>query len=207
MRNTISLGGDVDTLAAIAGPIGEAMPEIPSTIRQQAENFYLVDTPILAVIRKIYGIIDRGDRKMISHPVGASMECPNCDPRWKLMGICHRFVHRYGYEHVTNDFAPSPKVMKFRIVEPDPDRMGWIRLVEIDGTQTTFREMRYNRESLDVYWKYHCLNCGCEIERNPKKSTRGSGKIVMDVEDTKQNGCLFVMPSDSSYALCYTGAL
>ena len=183
VRNAISLGGDADTLAAIAGPIGEAMHDIPSTIRQQAKNFYLLDTPILAVIQEIYGIVDKGDRKMIPHPVGASMECPNCDPKWKLMGICHRFAHRYGYEHVTNDFALSPKVMKFRIVEPDPDRMGWIRLVEIDGTQTTFREMRYDRESLDLYWKYHRLNCGCEtailsdLKEIPKKGQEAAVKL------------------------------
>ena len=61
--------------------------------------------------------------------------------------------------------------------------MGWIRLVEIDGTQTTFREMRYDRESFDLYWKYHRLNCGCEtailsdLKEIPKKAQEAAVKL------------------------------
>ena len=55
IRNAISLGGDADTLAAIAGPIAEALHGIPDERIEQAEKDYLNDAPdILEVIRKIY---------------------------------------------------------------------------------------------------------------------------------------------------------
>ncbi len=54
IRNAVSLGGDSDTLAAIAGPIGEALHGIPADIRAEAENRY-VPHDILGVIREMYG--------------------------------------------------------------------------------------------------------------------------------------------------------
>ena len=40
VRNAISLGGDADTLAAIAGAIAEAMHGIPETLQAQVETRY-----------------------------------------------------------------------------------------------------------------------------------------------------------------------
>ena len=55
VRNAISLGGDADTLAAIAGPIAEAMHGISDGLKAQTENLYLTDAPdILAVIQEMY---------------------------------------------------------------------------------------------------------------------------------------------------------
>ena len=55
VRNAISLGGDADTLAAIAGPIAEALHGIPDELKEQAEKDYLNDAPdILEVIQKMY---------------------------------------------------------------------------------------------------------------------------------------------------------
>ena len=59
VRNAISLGGDSDTLAAIAGPIAEALHGIPQDIKEQAENRYLADAPdIYEVMRKMYQVMD-----------------------------------------------------------------------------------------------------------------------------------------------------
>ena len=55
VRNAISLGGDADTLAAIAGPIAEALHGIPDELKEQAEKDYLNDAPdILEVVEKMY---------------------------------------------------------------------------------------------------------------------------------------------------------
>ncbi|MXY99111.1 hypothetical protein F4Y93_00155, partial [Candidatus Poribacteria bacterium] len=55
VRNAISLGGDADTLAAIAGAIAEAIHSIPDTFKEQLETRYLADAPdMLAVIQKLY---------------------------------------------------------------------------------------------------------------------------------------------------------
>lgn len=59
VRNAVSLGGDSDTLAAIAGPIAEALHGIPEDIRTQAEKRYLTDAlgsprDILRVMREMY---------------------------------------------------------------------------------------------------------------------------------------------------------
>lgn len=59
VRNAISLGGDADTLGAIAGPIAEALHGIPQDIKEQAENRYLADTPdIHKVIQQMYQTVD-----------------------------------------------------------------------------------------------------------------------------------------------------
>lgn len=55
VRNAISLGGDSDTLAAIAGPIAEALHGVPDELKEQTETRYLTDAPdILEVIREMY---------------------------------------------------------------------------------------------------------------------------------------------------------
>ena len=55
VRNAISLGGDSDTLAAIAGPIAEALHDIPDELIERAESIYLIDAPdILDVIQEMY---------------------------------------------------------------------------------------------------------------------------------------------------------
>lgn len=60
VRNAISLGGDADTLAAIAGPIAEALHGIPEAIIEHVENHYLTDAPdIHEVIRKMYQTVGK----------------------------------------------------------------------------------------------------------------------------------------------------
>lgn len=57
VRNAISLGGDADTLAAIAGPIAEALHGISQDIKEQAEDRYLADaSDIREVIREMYRV-------------------------------------------------------------------------------------------------------------------------------------------------------
>lgn len=168
VRNAISLGGDSDTLAAIAGPIAEALHGIPTNFKRQAESRYLADaSDILEVIRDMYQIFDGADSRMMPRSIGSPMRCPNCDPNWRLVSISHRFVHRYGYGHCHNEFALSPDTMRYRIVEPDPHRTGWIRVVDVDGTDRTFREMRYDSESLSSAWRYHELSCDCKTVALP----------------------------------------
>ncbi|RKU29951.1 hypothetical protein C6499_07730 [Candidatus Poribacteria bacterium] len=55
VRNAISLGGDADTLAAIAGPIAEALHSIPDDLKAHTEDLYLSDAPdILEVLEEMY---------------------------------------------------------------------------------------------------------------------------------------------------------
>ena len=55
VRNAVSLGGDSDTLGAIAGAIAEARHGIPENIKEQAENRYFTNAPdILEVIAEMY---------------------------------------------------------------------------------------------------------------------------------------------------------
>lgn len=55
VRNAVSLGGDSDTLGAIAGAIAEARHGIPKNIKEQAENRYFTNAPdILEVIAEMY---------------------------------------------------------------------------------------------------------------------------------------------------------
>ena len=55
VRNAISLGGDADTLAAIAGAIAEARHGIPDEIKRQAEVRYLAEaSDMLEVIQDVY---------------------------------------------------------------------------------------------------------------------------------------------------------
>ena len=55
LRNAISLGGDSDTLGAIAGAIAEALHGIPNDIKEGAKIAYLSKAPdILEVISEMY---------------------------------------------------------------------------------------------------------------------------------------------------------
>ncbi len=55
IRNAISLGGDADTLAAIAGPIAEAMYGIPNELKVQVENRHLTgESEILGIMETMY---------------------------------------------------------------------------------------------------------------------------------------------------------
>ena len=55
IRNAVSLGGDADTLAAIAGPVAEALHGIPADFISFAETEILREAPdILEVIRAMY---------------------------------------------------------------------------------------------------------------------------------------------------------
>ena len=56
IRNAVSLGGDADTLAAIAGPVAEALHGIPADFISFAETEILREAPdILEVVRAMYG--------------------------------------------------------------------------------------------------------------------------------------------------------
>lgn len=55
IRNAVSLGGDADTLAAIAGPIAEAMHGIPDELIAVVKERYLAEAPdIVEVIERMY---------------------------------------------------------------------------------------------------------------------------------------------------------
>lgn len=55
VRNAVSLGGDSDTLAAIAGAIAEALHGIPDDIQEEAKNRYLANAPdMLECISEMY---------------------------------------------------------------------------------------------------------------------------------------------------------
>ena len=59
VRNAISLGGDSDTLAAIAGSIAEALHGIPDEQKQLVEERYLFNAPdILEVTQEMYRTFD-----------------------------------------------------------------------------------------------------------------------------------------------------
>ena len=58
IRNAVSLGGDSDTLAAIAGPIGEALHGIPAEIQSEAEDRF-IPTDILRIVGELYGVTSR----------------------------------------------------------------------------------------------------------------------------------------------------
>ncbi len=55
VRNAVSLGGDSDTLAAVAGPIAEAMHGIPDELVSRVQNAFLAGAPdILSLMREMY---------------------------------------------------------------------------------------------------------------------------------------------------------
>ena len=58
IRNAVSLGGDSDTLAAIAGPIAEALHGIHAEIQIEAEERY-VPKDILEIVREMYSEVSR----------------------------------------------------------------------------------------------------------------------------------------------------
>ncbi len=56
IRNAVSLGGDSDTVAAIAGPIAEALHGLPGDIKTVAVDRYLGHAPdIVSVMEEMYG--------------------------------------------------------------------------------------------------------------------------------------------------------
>lgn len=56
IRNAVSLGGDSDTVAAIAGPIAEALHGIPGEMKVVARERYLGDAgDIVTVMEEMYG--------------------------------------------------------------------------------------------------------------------------------------------------------
>ena len=58
VRNAISLGGDSDTLGAIAGAIAEALHGIPADIKEQAKEPYLAKAPdVLELIAEMYDTV------------------------------------------------------------------------------------------------------------------------------------------------------
>ena len=59
VRNAVSLGGDADTLAAIAGPIAEALHGIPEKFVSAVKQRYLGEAPdIIKTIDAMYGCED-----------------------------------------------------------------------------------------------------------------------------------------------------
>ena len=56
VRNAISLGGDSDTLAAIAGPIVEALHGIPEEFISNVKQRYLAEAlEIVRTVDRLYG--------------------------------------------------------------------------------------------------------------------------------------------------------
>jgi len=57
IRNAISLGGDSDTLAAIAGPIAEARHGIPQDFITTTQTRYLTEAPdITKIMDRMYAL-------------------------------------------------------------------------------------------------------------------------------------------------------
>ena len=66
VRNAISLGGDSDTLAAIAGPIAEALHGIPEEFISAVKHRYLGEAPdIIKTIDAMYGCEDESEPSSI----------------------------------------------------------------------------------------------------------------------------------------------
>ena len=88
---------------------------------------------------------------------GDRVICPNCDPNWELMIISKRFSDRYCYKNVghIND-------ANYVIVEPHPDKSGWISVYPIGDTHLAYTRMSYEREILEPRWQSYQLGCGCE---------------------------------------------
>ena len=64
VRNAISLGGDADTLGAIAGAIAEAMHGIPDALKRQAEDHYLAEAlDMLEIIQEVYDFYENCEEK------------------------------------------------------------------------------------------------------------------------------------------------
>lgn len=58
VRNVISLGGDANTLAAIAGAISEAMHGILETLQEHAVPCYFTDaSDMLEIIQELYSFV------------------------------------------------------------------------------------------------------------------------------------------------------
>ena len=58
VRNAVLLGGDADTLAAIAGAIAEAMHGIPDAIQEHTVSRYFTDaSDMLEIIQELYSLV------------------------------------------------------------------------------------------------------------------------------------------------------
>jgi ADP-ribosylglycohydrolase len=66
IRNAVSLGGDSDTIAAIAGSIAEAAYGIPTDIRKRVMSY--LDAPLLNVCERFYAEINRNFTGLESEP-------------------------------------------------------------------------------------------------------------------------------------------
>ena len=62
LRNVMYIGGDTDTLGAIAGAIAEAYWGVPEELKRQAEKY--IDEDINAMIAKFYKILEAGTTKL-----------------------------------------------------------------------------------------------------------------------------------------------
>ena len=93
---------------------------------------------------------------------GDKIICPNCDPNWELMIISQKFADRYCYENVSriND-------ANYVIVEPNPNKSGWISVHPIGDIHLAYARMSYERETLEPYWCSYQLSCGCETITPP----------------------------------------
>ena len=60
VRNAVSLGGDADTLAAIAGAIAEAMHGLPETFREQRIDSYFAGArDMLEILQELYAFKEK----------------------------------------------------------------------------------------------------------------------------------------------------
>ena len=67
VRNAISLGGDSDTLGAIAGAIAEALHGIPDNVKAEAEKRFLAKAPdIVALMQEMYRTVNNQDLRTSS---------------------------------------------------------------------------------------------------------------------------------------------
>ena len=158
VRNAVSLGADSDTLAAIAGSIAEAMHGIPKEFINRAKDEYLAEAPdILEVIQELYESSDKEHENRSFQRNNNPINCPNCDPKWKLIRFSRKFGHRFCYEHVDNDYVNSQNY-----IFAEPCRAGWVRVLPIGDTHLSVVRMGYEPDILEPYWEYYQLNCGCE---------------------------------------------
>ncbi len=158
IRNAISIGGDADTLGAIAGPIAEAMYGVPDEMIEHVKKEYLAEADgILEIIREMYRVNDTPNDKRCFPKDYKSMSCPNCSQEWKLNSYSNKYTHRFCYVHVDNDYVNT---QNYIIVEPD--RTGCMRVHPIGDTHLSFVRMGYEPEILEPYWEYYKLDCGCD---------------------------------------------
>jgi ADP-ribosylglycohydrolase len=73
VRNAVSLGGDADTLAAVAGALGEALFGLPREMTRFAEEHYLDEAPdIRDAMRGLYRAAPAAGKKAAKKTAAAS---------------------------------------------------------------------------------------------------------------------------------------